>query len=75
MRCELSPPELSGLVTSPHVSFTVNSSCRGRSQGWMSHSTQVLVSLSGLGLLGLNTASAPAKADVLPREKSTSSCS
>ena len=58
--------------------FTVNSSCRGHPQGWMSHSTQALGSLPGLGLLELISASTPAKADVLrvlPCERSMSSCS
>ena len=44
----------------------------------MSHSTQALRSLPGLGLLGLIAASAAAKADVLkvlPGERSMSCCS
>lgn len=58
--------------------LTVNSSCKGRCRGWMSHSTQALGSLPGPGLLGLFTASAAAKADVLkvlPGERSMSCCS
>ena len=58
--------------------LTVNSSCKGNSQGWMSHSTQALGSLPGFGLLGLIAASAAAKADVLkvlPGERSMSCCS
>ena len=44
----------------------------------MSHSTEALGSLPELGLLGLITASAAAKADVLkvlPGERSVSCCS
>ena len=58
--------------------LTVNSSCKGCFQGWMSRSTQALGSLPGLSLLELISVSAPAKADVLkvlPCERSTFSYS
>ena len=82
MRREVSPPALSVLVASSWLPLmfilTVNSSCKGCFQGWMSRSTQALGSLPGLSLLELISASAPAKADVLkvlPCERSTFSCS